>query len=137
MIGVVPARRRGALILAGIALVALPVHAAAPGIDALATLEKGLWQVRELDGAVPPATICLRDPTILLRFEHRFERSCSVEVLESGAVSQTLQYTCKGRGFGHSHLRVQTPRTVRIDTQGFSRGRPFSYRLEGRRTGAC
>jgi hypothetical protein len=93
--------------------------------------------VRDVDGAAPPASLCIGDPAVLLRFEHRGDRSCSTEVLAGGATSQTVQYTCRGRGFGHSHLRVETPRSVRIDSQGFSKGRPFSYRLEARRTGAC
>ena len=137
MIGLAAARRRGALILAGIASLALPAFAAAPQIDALSKLERGRWQVRELDGATPSVSLCIGDPALLLRFEHRGERSCSSELLASGAASRTVQYTCRGRGFGHSHLRVETPRSVRIDSQGLSRGRPFSYRLEARRTGAC
>lgn len=137
MNGLAAARRRGALILAGIASLALPAFAAAPPGDPLSKLEKGRWQVRELEGATPAASLCIGDPAVLLRFEHRGERSCSTEVLASGATSRTAQYTCRGRGFGHSHLRVETPRSVRVDSQGFSKGRPFSYRLEARRTGAC
>ena len=137
MTGLAAARRRGALIMAGIASLSLPAHAVSPGIDALNTLEKGRWQVRELDGATAPAAICLGDAALLMRFEHRSAPACSTEVLDSAAGSGTLQYSCGGRGFGHSHLRVETPRSVRIDTQGFSNGRPFSYRLEARRTGTC
>jgi hypothetical protein len=131
------ARRRGALILAGVASLALPAQAASPVVDALSKLEKGRWQVRDLDDAMPPASLCLGDPAVLLRIEHRREPSCPSEVLDRGPTSRTVQYRCGTRGFGHSHLRVETPRSVRIDTQGFSNGRPFSYRLEARRTGAC
>jgi hypothetical protein len=106
-------------------------------IGALTKLEKGRWQVRELDGAATPTAICLTNPAVLLRYEHRSETSCSWEVLENAAGSATVQYSCRGRGFGYSQLRVETPRSVRVDTQGFSNGRPFSYRLEARRTGAC
>jgi hypothetical protein len=137
MIGLAAVRRRGALILAGIALLALPAHAAAPAIAALNTLEKGRWQVRELDGATTPAALCLGNPEVLVRFPHRGDPLCALEVLASGPAAATVQYSCKGRGFGHSHLRVETPRSVRVDTQGFRAGRPFSHRLEARRTGAC
>jgi hypothetical protein len=106
-------------------------------IGALTKLEKGLWQVRALDGGTSPAAICLGNPAVLLRFEHRAAGSCSWEVVESGAAAATVQYSCGGRGFGYSQLRVETPRSVRIDTQGWSNGRPFSYRLEARRVGAC
>jgi hypothetical protein len=125
------------VVLAGIASLALPAHAASPSVDALGKLEKGRWLVRELNGATQPAALCIGDPAMLLRFEHRGDPSCAPEVLASGAASRTVQYRCGARGFGYSHLRVETPRSVRIDTQGFSNGRPFSYRLEARRTGAC
>jgi hypothetical protein len=116
---------------------ALPAQAAAPALQAVATLEKGRWQVRELHGETAPAAMCLSNAELLLRFEHRAAPSCSWEVVENAAAAATVQYSCAGRGFGYSHLRVETPRSVRIDTQGFSNGRPFSYRLEARRTGAC
>jgi hypothetical protein len=137
MTGLVAVRRRGALILSGIALLVVPAHAAAPTLAALSKLEKGRWQVRELDNATPATSLCIGDPAVLLRFEHRSFPACASEVLDSAPAAGTIQYSCKGRGFGHSHLRVETPRTVRVDTQGFSNGRPFSYRLEARRTGAC
>ena len=137
MTGSAAARRRGALIVAGIAAFALPAYAAAPTLGALVKLEKGLWQVRELDGAVSGASLCLGDAAQLLRFEHRAVAGCSSEVLENGAKSATVQYSCAGQGMGHSHLRVETPRSVRIDTQGLSKGRPFSYRLEAQRVGNC
>jgi hypothetical protein len=137
MIGSVAARRRGALIIVGIVAFAVPASAAAPTIAALAKLEKGRWQVRELDNAVAPTALCLGDPARLLRFEHRAVGGCASEILGNGPASATVQYNCRGRGFGHSTLRVETPRSVRVDTQGMSGGRPFSYRLEAQRIGTC
>jgi hypothetical protein len=137
MTGLAALRRRWAFILGGIGLLALPAYAAAPSLAALGKLEKGRWQVRELDNATPATSLCIGDPEVLLRYEHRSFPACTSEVLDSAPAAGTIQYSCKGRGFGHSHLRVETPRTVRVDTQGFSNGRPFSYRLEARRTGAC
>jgi hypothetical protein len=131
-------RRRGALALAGLALLAIPAGAAAPsGFAAFAKLQPGKWQVRELDGATPPANICLGNPEQLLRFEHRTGAPCKMEVLHNDPAGLTVQYSCPGRGFGHSALRVLTPRAVRIDSQGFSKGLPFSYKLDARRIGAC
>lgn len=130
-------RRRIALVLTGIALFAIPAEAAAPVIAALAKLQRGKWQVRELDGATPAANICIGDPDQLIRFAHRVGPLCNTEILHNGATAATVQYSCPGRGFGHSALRVLTPRAVRIDSQGFSNGRPFSYQLDARRIGAC
>ena len=129
--------RVGALIVAGAAALALPAQATAPSIDSLSKLEKGRWQVRELDGATETALLCVGDPAALLRFEHRGASGCSSEVVENAATSAIVQYSCQGRGFGHSELKVETPRSVRIQTQGISNGRPFSYRLQAQRVGAC
>jgi hypothetical protein len=152
MIGIGHSSRRGALMLAAAALAAAPAFAfaAAQGaarlkatqlsangkVAALAGIESGKWQIRDLDAAFPPASICIGDPQILVRFEHR-AAECRAEVVEDAAGAATVQYSCAGRGFGHSKVRVQTPRLVRIDTQGLSGGRPFSYRLEAQRTGSC
>jgi hypothetical protein len=105
-------------------------------VAALAGIEPGRWQVRDLDAAMAPASICIGDPQVLVRFEHRAS-DCPAEVVEQGAGAATVQYSCAGQGFGHSKVRVQTPRLVRVDTQGLSGGRPFSYRLEAQRTGSC
>ena len=129
--------RRGALVLAAAALAAAPAYAfVSMRVAALSKIERGRWHVRELDSAVAPATICLGDPAQVLRFAHR-NASCQADVFEDGASGATIQYSCPGRGFGHTHVRVETPRAMMIDTQGLSNGRPFSYRLEARRVGAC
>ena len=128
------ALRRGAPLLAAIALVAVPAGAAAVG--ALSKIERGRWQVRELDSSIAPGSVCIGDTAALVQYEHR-SAACRPDVVEDGADAATVQYSCPGRGFGHTHIRVETPRLVRIDTQGLSNGRPFSYRLEARRVGAC
>ena len=131
-------KRWGTLIVAGIAAAAVPAYAVATiSVGALRKLESGRWQVRELDAAVAPTTVCLGDPRQLVQFEHRGTARCSSQILDSSEATATVQYSCAGRGYGHSSIRVQTPRTVRIDTQGLSNGRPFAYRLEASRVGAC
>lgn len=129
--------RWGALFLAGAALCAAPAWSLATArIAALAKLAPGRWEVRDLAGGARPAALCLGDPDALVRFEHRGAR-CTAETVEDGDGAATVQYSCRGRGFGHSKIRVETPRLVRIDTQGLSDGRPFAYRLEARRVGSC
>jgi hypothetical protein len=129
--------------LAAAALAAAPALVAATlaptgkgKVAALVGIEPGKWQIRDLDAAFVPASICIGDPQVLVRFEHR-AADCRAEVVEDGASGATVQYSCAGQGFGHSKVRVQTPRLVRVDTQGLSGGRPFSYRLEAQRTGSC
>ena len=127
--------RRGAIGLAGLAAVAAPVLAfALPGLEALSQLERGRWQVSDAEGR--SASVCLGDPLALVQIEHR-GFACGQEVLTSEASGGTVHYTCPGRGFGHTSIRVETPRLARIDTQGLVDGRPFSYRAEARKVGGC
>ena len=128
--------RWGALGLAGFLAVAAPVFAfALPELEALSKLERGRWQLREPDGAAAldlPAAI--RPPS---SSSSMTGSAASQEVLASEAGGATVQYTCPGRGFGHTSIRVETPRLARIDTQGLVDGRPFSYRVEARKVGTC
>ncbi|QAY79606.1 hypothetical protein [Sphingosinicella sp. BN140058] len=127
--------RRAALI-STCALAAPALAVAAGGLTALAPLERGRWEVRDLDGGGPRPALCLGDPARLVQIEHPGP-ACPIEVLRSGNGEATAQYSCSGRGFGHTHIRVETPRLVRIDTQGLNNGKPFSYRLEAKKAGRC
>ena len=106
-------------------------------LSALAGLEPGLWQLRDLDDdRSAPASICVADPAVLMQVQHR-NSPCSRLVIANDSAGATVHYTCPANGFGRTTLRVETPRLVQIDTQGISGNAPFAYRLEARRTGAC
>ena len=127
--------RRGALGLAGSIAIAAPVFAfALADLEAFSKLEHGRWQVR--DSAGESRSICLGDPTALIQLEHGGV-SCEQQVVASEKGGATVQYSCPGRGYGHTSIRVETPRLARIDTQGLVDGRPFSYRAEARKVGTC
>jgi hypothetical protein len=127
--------RWGALGLAGLIAVAAPVFAfALSDLPAFSKLERGRWQLRDPAGEL--RSICLGDPTALVQLEHE-GIGCDQEVLASGTGAATVQYSCSGHGYGHTSIRVETPRLARIDTQGLVDGRPFSYRAEARKVGAC
>lgn len=129
--------RFGAVMVVATSVVALPVYAlATPNLEALTKLELGLWQVRDLDTQAAPLAVCIGDPFILAQIEHK-GIACEREVVESGPAGGTIRYTCPGRGFGHSTVKVETPRLARIHTQGVKGSQPFDYRLEARRTGSC
>jgi hypothetical protein len=117
-----------------VALAAVTLCGAVSG-DALATLESGKWLVKTAE-AGSGRTLCLGDPVQLVRLEHPNEE-CTVETLASDAGSRTAQYTCAGRGYGHTNIRVETPRLATIETQGLFDGRPFSYRATARKVGTC
>lgn len=128
--------RGGALGAVGLLAVAAPVLAfTTSDLDALAHLERGRWQIRETESG-EARMVCLGDPIVLVQLEHRGV-SCGREVLTSEAGGGTVHYTCPGRGFGHTSIRVETPRLARIDTQGLVDGRPFAYRAEARKVGSC
>lgn len=106
-----------------------------PDIGPLSKLERGRWVVREIEGP-QRHSLCLGSSTALVQLEHRGV-ACSGEILATDGSGGTIHYTCPGRGFAQTSVHVETPRLARIDTQGLLDGRPFAYRAEARRVGAC
>jgi hypothetical protein len=100
--------------------------------------ELGNWEIREL-GPAPRfgrAAMCVRNIDQFLQREHP-GASCTQSVIEEGAMSLTVHYTCPGKGWGRSMLRIETPYLARLETQGIARNLPFSYSAELRQTGDC
>lgn len=129
--------RRGALWLAGAVLAGAPALAlASEHLPGLSRLELGRWQITLSDPKKAPRSICLRDPVMLVQVEHG-PAQCTRQVLAAGASGATVQYRCTGRGYGHTRVIVETPRIARVESQGIVDGRPFSWRAEARRVGAC
>ena len=118
--------------IGGIGLVAALAAAATPA--ALSQIEGGLWEVART--GVQPVRLCVANPVALAQFEHR-NTSCTREVLRDAASGATIHYSCPGGGFGHSSVKVITPRSLRIETQGISANAPFKYVLQARRVGNC
>ena len=129
--------RAAALGLAGLVLVGVPAHGlAVSDIAALAKIERGRWEVVRSGADKTPRSLCLGDPMLLTQLEHG-PGACTRELVESADGGGTVQYRCAGRGFGHTRIRIETPRWVRVDTQGIVDGRPFAWRGEARRVGRC
>jgi hypothetical protein len=132
-------RLRGfAAVAATVVFSGLAVAGAAAELSALASLQPGLWEVRELGNAKapPPRSICIADPALLLQLKHG-QAACSRIVISDDARGATVHYTCPANGFGRTSLRVETPRLAKIDTQGIIGNAPFAYRAEIRYLGAC
>ena len=108
-------------------------HGAGPGL--FGGLERGQWSVTSHDGG-PSRTLCLSSPSQLVQLRHS-GTTCRRYVVEETADRLTVQYTCKGNGYGRTSLRKETPTLVQIESQGIVRGRPFQFKAEARRTGAC
>jgi hypothetical protein len=104
------------------------------GLTALAGIERGEWTLRAPDGST--RSICITDPQVLLQLQHR-GAACTRFVVEDGSLGGRITYSCPGIGNGATRVVVETPRLIRLESQGISRGLPFSFEYEGRRTGTC
>lgn len=102
-------------------------------LSALAQIERGEWTLRASDGST--RSICVTDPRVLLQLRDR-SAGCTNFVVENGPNGGRISFSCPA-GKTDTRLTVETPRLVRIETQGISRGLPFTEEYEGRRTGAC
>lgn len=120
----------------GAALLSAGTVVAAPG-DAglLAGLERGQWSVTSRDGG-PERTLCLGDAMQLAKLAHP-RGPCRISAVEEADGRVTIQYTCRGNGYGRTTIRRETEGLVQIESQGVAQGRPFQFNAEGRRTGAC
>ena len=101
----------------------------------LGRLEPGRWVVKTYEAGAAERSLCVANPSALLQIEHG--GGCSQEVIAANGNRATVEYSCGNRGFGHTSLRLQTPRSATLDTQGMIDGRPFAYRAVARRSGAC
>ena len=132
-------RSRALLVLVAAAALAAPaVSQRGGGVNALAKLQPGLWQLRILGGGggTRLAPICLGDPAVLTQLQHR-QAPCSRLVVAQDSQGATVHYTCPQGGYGQTALRVETPRLVQIDTQGIADNVPFAFRAEARLVGGC
>jgi hypothetical protein len=128
--------RIAALAIAMLAVSAAPVLAQRPALAMLGTLEPGRWElrVRDSDGAVQ--SVCLPDAQRLIQLRHPGV-ACERLTVEDAASAVTVQYTCRGHGYGRTQIRRETSRLVQIQTQGIADGRPFSFAAEARKVGEC
>ena len=122
------------LAVTGIFLVATPGVAQTPA--ALASLQSGIWELRDLRRSSTPQYICIRNPADLFQIRHAGV-ACSRNILNQDSRSATARYECSGAEWGQTEISVETPRLVRVDTQGIEGGSPFHQFFEARRTGDC
>ena len=129
-------RIRFAVAIAGV-LVAFsaPASGQRPALAMLSELDAGRWELRVRDdGSVE--RLCLPDVKRLIQLRHPAD-ACDRLIVTDAASEVTVQYTCRGRGYGRTHIRRETSRLVQIDTQGIADGLPFAFAAEARRVGDC
>ena len=113
--------------------------AASDGSSLLQTLERGLWQLRAVGSSTAgaaPAQLCIGDPRMLAQIQHG-ATSCTHQIVEATANTVTISYNCKNAGQGLTTIRKESGRLIQIKSQGIRNNSPFSFSVEGRRSGAC
>lgn len=105
-------------------------------LSLLHTLERGQWSLRAVGAEAPLTRICLGNPELLTQIQHA-GAACERYVVRSTVNSVTVSYTCKGQGQGLTTIRKESNRIIHIQSQGIHNNAPFSFAVEGRRTGPC
>ena len=126
-----------AALAAGVMLTAVAAVSAGqtPTFAAFSKVERGLWALKATGGAT--RSVCVADPEMLLQPRAKAGQPCSRFVVDNGASSATVTYSCPGAGEGRTTISVETPRLMRIESQGVDGGMPFASEVEARRIGAC
>lgn len=128
-------RLPAALALVAVGL-AVPATGQRPPLAMLDQLEGGRWELRMRDTRAGAEQICLRDGRGLIQLRHPVN-VCEKLIVSDGPGEVIVQYTCRGRGFGRTHIRRETGRLVQIESQGVLDGLPFDVVAEARRVGEC
>lgn len=131
--------KRKLLISAAIVATGVLVPPAAGQRSSLAMLdqiEAGRWEIRMRDGTRRTYPLCVDNGRRLLQLRHEAQ-NCDRLIVEDNPDSVTVQYTCRGRGYGRTSIRRETNQLVQIQTQGIAEGLPFDFAAEARRTGNC
>jgi hypothetical protein len=121
--------------LASASLLTFPSAAQAPELAMLGTLEKGNWVLRERNGS-ERQRVCVRTGRELIQLRHR-QPGCSQLIVQDEPDEVTVQYTCRGNGYGRTTIRREGSALVQIRSQGLLNGAPFTLDGEARRQGAC
>lgn len=106
----------------------------APALTALNGIELGEWRLKSAGGG--ERRLCIANRWAVLQIMHGTTQ-CQHFVMGNTARAATIRYTCPSHGHGRTTIGVETPRLIRIDTQGVADGSPFSESYEARRIGAC
>lgn len=118
----------------GLALLAWPSAAKAPELAMLTGLTKGKWEVRVRgEGA---RSVCLRSGPEFIYIKHT-DTGCNQFVVDDTATDVTVQYTCRGNGYGRTHVRKESAKLVQIESTGIQGGMPFDINAEARHVGPC
>lgn len=122
--------------LAAGGILAVPALAQKPALAMLNQLMTGRWELRIRDEAGRSEQFCLQDARRFIQLRHP-GRACEQLVVADEPDEVTVQYTCKGQGYGRTNIRRESASLIQIDSQGISGGLPFAFSAEARRVGQC
>jgi len=122
--------------LAVLVMAAAPVDGQRQSLVMLDRIQAGQWELAARDGSRARERVCLRDGRRLIQWRHPAS-TCEQLIVEDSATEVTVQYTCRGQGFGRTSIRMETSRLFQMQTQGIANGLPFDFAAEGRYIGPC
>ncbi|MEH6827165.1 DUF3617 domain-containing protein [Parasphingorhabdus sp.] len=122
-----------AAVLSGFAIAA---PAQTPGFALLDGLTQGEWTLKERGSREPGQKICLGNPELLLQIQHG-NANCTRYVIENDPKKLRVSYKCGSAGQGVTEIKKESSGLVQIFSQGIRNNAPFSFTVEGRRTGSC
>lgn len=131
------ARIHQLVILSGLAgaLLSAPIAAQVAELGMLDTVQPGMWEIRlRPDGS--QRNLCVRNGRDFIQLQHR-QPGCTRFVVQDEADEVTVQYTCRGDGYGRTTIRREGSTLIQLQSQGSQGGAPFSFVGEARRTGSC
>ena len=113
-----------------------PAHGGGQNLGMLDAVDAGTWELRVRGPGGAPERMCIDNGRRFIQLRHRSE-ACDRFVVHDSPSDVTVQYTCRGRGYGRTHIRRETNRLLQIDSQGIAQGLPFEFAAEARRVGDC
>lgn len=134
-VGIKTLRIAGALGVAWLACAA-PASGQRKALAMLDQLDLGKWELRVRDDGNAVQRLCVNNGRRFIQLRHP-EASCERFIVEDSPTEVTVQYTCRGRGYGRTQIRRETNRLVQIQSQGIVDGLPFDFSAEARRVGEC
>jgi hypothetical protein len=128
--------KTAALIMASGLGFAIPASGQSSVLTMLDQLESGRWELRSREGRGATEQLCVQNGRRLIQLRHPVA-DCERVIVADAPSEVTVQYTCRGHGYGRTHIRRETGRLVQINSQGIVDGLPFDVTAEGRRVGNC
>lgn len=114
----------------------VPAAGQGPQLAMLDQIDGGRWVMRMREPPGATEALCVANGRRLIQLRHP-DANCERVVVQDRPNEVTVQYTCRGRGYGRTHIRRETSRLVQIDSQGIVNGLPFEFSAEARRVGDC